>query len=309
MRRTDGPPRNAAVLGIVLAIFGISFAGPLVKLSSAHPIAIAVWRLAASLVLIAGFLLVTGEWREWRKLTLKDFLLGVCAGVFLAVHFCTWNASVQMTTILLVTALGTLQPMVIALLSSIFLKERPTSEQFAGLAIATLGAVIISIPSFSGGFVLSGNRPLVGNVVAFIAMLAVASYMTTGRHLRGVLSVWSFAGLVYGMCFLSLLIIAFVNDVQLLPQPPREWMIFVGLAIGPMLLGHTVMNWAIRYLPAYVVSLTVLAEPIGGTLLGVLLPGVREIPSMWTFVGGAVLLLGAAVTIYKEGSRRNRSGT
>jgi drug/metabolite transporter (DMT)-like permease len=59
-----------------------------------------------------------------------------------------------------------------------------------------------------------------------------------------------------------------------------------------MLLGHTGLNWALKYLPAYLVVLTVLGEPVGATLLAAVLPGIREVPSMYTLIGGAVLLAG-----------------
>ena len=82
--------------------------------------------------------------------------------------------------------------------------------------------------------------------------------------------------------------------------------IFVGLAIGPMLIGHTGMNWALKYLPAYVVNLTVLGEPVGATLLGALIPSIRQIPTVNTLVGGAIVLGGVLVAA-AGASRRSTS--
>jgi drug/metabolite transporter (DMT)-like permease len=81
-----------------------------------------------------------------------------------------------------------------------------------------------------------------------------------------------------------------------LHQPPRELAIFSALAIGPMLLGHTGLNWALKYLPAYVVNLTLLGEPVGATVLAAILPGIRELPGTATLVGGALILAGIYVT-------------
>jgi drug/metabolite transporter (DMT)-like permease len=86
-----------------------------------------------------------------------------------------------------------------------------------------------------------------------------------------------------------------VLAVPLTPQPPRELAIFAGLALGPMLLGHTGMNYALRYLPAYVVNLTVLGEPIGATLLAALLPGIAEVPTLITVIGGGLILAGVVL--------------
>ena len=76
--------------------------------------------------------------------------------------------------------------------------------------------------------------------------------------------------------------------------------IFTGIALGPMMLGHTGFNWSLRYVPAYVVSLAVLAEPVGATLLAALIPAIAETPSAWTLTGGAVILGGLVVGTLSE---------
>ena len=99
--------------------------------------------------------------------------------------------------------------------------------------------------------------------------------------------------------------IALFRGVPLAPQPSRELAIFAALALGPMLLGHTGMNWALKFLPAYVVNLTVLGEPIGATLLGALIPAIHQIPSVSTLVGGAVVLGGVIITARVNTASRN----
>jgi drug/metabolite transporter (DMT)-like permease len=81
-----------------------------------------------------------------------------------------------------------------------------------------------------------------------------------------------------------------------LHQSTRELAIFSALAIGPMLLGHTGLNWALKYLPAYVVNLTLLGEPVGATVLAAVLPGIREVPGVATLSGGALILAGIYMT-------------
>jgi drug/metabolite transporter (DMT)-like permease len=127
--------------------------------------------------------------------------------------------------------------------------------------------------------------------------VTVALYYLAGRRLRQTLDLWPYVGLVYSACVLTLLVIAGIARIPLAPQPPREILIFTALALGPMLLGHTGMNWALRYLPAYVVTLTVLGEPVGATLLAAVLPGIREIPSPITLLGGAVVLGGILLAL------------
>ncbi|MGI8508675.1 MAG: DMT family transporter [Gemmatimonadaceae bacterium] len=297
-RSTRVPP--AWVLGA--SLLGISFAGPLVRLSSADPVAIAAGRLAFALVAIAVMLVITGEWRQWRTLAGTDWLLALGAGVILALHFWAWNASIHLTTIAASTTLVTsLQPGFVALLSVFIVHEAPSRRQMMGLALAMIGAAIITGPDiFSAGPAApnSAQRPLLGNLLSIGAGAAAALYMTLGRRLRAELGAWSYVGIVYSAALVALLLIGGASGIRIVPQPPRELLIFLGLAVGPMLVGHTGMNWALEHLPAYIVNLTVLGEPIGATLLGAIIPGIHEIPRWTTFVGGAVVLAGVVVTAW-----------
>ncbi|PYO04797.1 MAG: hypothetical protein DMD30_15120, partial [Gemmatimonadetes bacterium] len=81
---------------LALSLLGISFAGPLVRLSAADPITIAVWRLGLSLIIVAAFLFSSGEWRDWKRLTTRELALAAFGGVCLALHFWAWNASIHL---------------------------------------------------------------------------------------------------------------------------------------------------------------------------------------------------------------------
>ena len=100
--------RPAAVLA--LSLIGISFAAPLVRLSEAHPLAIAAWRLGFSLLIVGAFLGASGGWRQWRALGARDFGAAAAAGVMLALHFWSWNASLRYTTVAASVVLVNLQP-------------------------------------------------------------------------------------------------------------------------------------------------------------------------------------------------------
>ena len=280
---------------LALSLLGIAFAGPLVRLSNADPLAIAAWRLAFSLLIVGGFLVASGEWREWRRITGSELALASVAGVSLALHFWAWNASIHLTTIAASVTLVNLQPAVVAAISAVALREAPTKRQIFGIAVAIAGAFIVAAPDFQGGMSPVGNRPLLGNLLAVSAAVTAAIYYTLGRHLRRSLGIWAYVGIVYSAALLTLVVIALSRGTALGPQPPREMAIFAGLALGPMLLGHTGMNWALKYLPAYVVNLTVLGEPVGATLLGALIPAIRQIPTVNTIVGGAIVLGGVLV--------------
>lgn len=293
---------------LALALLGISFAAPLVRLSAADPVAIAVWRLGFSLIIVGAFLVSTGQWRDWRRVTKPEMVLAIAAGVALALHFWAWNASIHLTTIAASEMLVNLQPAVVATISAIALRETPSRKQLWGIAIAIVGALVVAAPDFSGGLVLAGNAPLLGNLLATSAAVTAAIYYTIGRRLRASLGIWSYVGIVYTAAFLTLVAIALLRDVKLTPQPPREIAIFAGLALGPMLLGHTGMNWALKFLPAYVVNLTVLGEPVGATLLGAVIPAIRQIPPVSTLLGGAIVLTGVVIAAGNTNRRSTAGG-
>jgi len=289
--------RAPPALVLVCSLLGISIAAPLVRLSHAHPVAIAVWRLGFSLVAVAAALAVTGGWRQWRTLTPRRTLIAIGAGVLLALHFWSWNSSVGMTTVAASVVLVSLQLAIVAGVSALWLRERPSRRQSTGIAVAILGAIVVALPDVLGARAPGATgRALLGDALALVGALTAALYYVSGRRLRGTLDLWPYVGLVYGACFLTLLAIAGALDLPLLPQPPREVAIFAALAAGPMLVGHTGMNWALKYLPAYVVNLTVLGEPVGATLLAALIPGIGELPTIATLAGGVLILAGVLAT-------------
>jgi drug/metabolite transporter (DMT)-like permease len=291
------PRRGAALLVLGLAMLGISFAAPLIRYSSAHPLVIAIWRMAFSLGIIAAFLIPSRGWRQWRTLDRRGIAMALGAGVMLAVHFWTWNTSLAFTTVAASVVLVNTQPVIVAALSAAWLREIPTRAQWAGIAVAMFGALVIVVPDLRGGGSPAMDRALLGDLLALAGAVTAALYYLAGRRLRGTLDLWPYVALVYGACFVTLVIIALILGIPMLPQPAREWWIFAALAAGPMMLGHTGMNWALRYLPAYSVNLTTLAEPLGATLLAAALPGIREVPPLATLAGGVFVLVGIFIAL------------
>jgi drug/metabolite transporter (DMT)-like permease len=311
----DSPKAStrSSLLVLAAALLGISFAAPLIRLSNAPALVIASWRLGFSLVIIAIVLAVRGEWRAWRVLGRRDLLLASGAGILLALHFWSWNASLRYTSVAASVTLVDLQPVLIAAISARWLGEPPSRKQWWGIALAVFGAIVVGLADVPGGpagivrALTSGaaagdgatstanaarSRALFGDLLACVGAVTGAMYFLIGRRVRQSLALWPYVGLVYSAAFVVCVLLAMLSGASLYPQPQRELAIFAGLALGPMLLGHTGMNWALGHLPAYVVNLTTLGEPIGATILAALLPGIGEVPGWGTVVGGALVLAG-----------------
>lgn len=299
----EAPRRGTVPPGFALsgAVVAISFAGPLVRFSTADALVISAWRLLFSTAFIALILLARGKTFGGVGLRPREWLMGVGAGILLAGHFWAWVASIQLTTIASSSVLVSTQPLFVAGLSVAFLRESPTPRQWLGILVAIGGAGIIGWGDFS-----LGGEAVLGDFLALSAGMMSAGYFTIGRSLRRKLDLWAYTGLVYGAAALVLaLAVVGGPSVSLTGHAFQDWMVFLALAAVPMMLGHTGINYALRYLPAYVANLASLGEPVGATLIAWLLPSIREIPPPQTLLGGVLVLFGIALGTVSRGGGRS----
>jgi drug/metabolite transporter (DMT)-like permease len=281
-----------------MAVLAISWAGPLVRFASAPALAVSAWRLVMSVAFIAVVLLVRGT--PMPHLSRRDWLFATASGIFLALHFWSWIASIDLTTVSSSVVLVSTQPVFVALLSGVLLGERATARQWAGIAVAVTGAVIIAW----GDFTL-GPAAMLGDALALAGAVFVSGYYVIGRRLRQQLDLWWYIFIIYGIAAAALVLaIAAMPSVPLIGFPARDWLVFAALAAGPMMLGHTAVNYALRYVRAYIANLAILGEPIGATLIAWLLPSIAEVPGPQTIAGGALILVGIAVTVMKRETER-----
>lgn len=293
-------PALSPWLALVVAAAAISWAGPLVRLTGVPALSVAVWRMVFSMAFIGLVLAARGSVMKGVRLSARDWLLAAFAGALLAGHFWSWIASIRYTTVASSVVLVSLQPFIIAVLSVVLLGERPNRWQWWGIAVAVVGAGVVGWGDFE-----IGGRALFGDALAFLAAWLVSGYYLVGRVLRRKLDLWAYIAVVYGVAALVLLGVAIASpSVPLTGFATGDWLVFLALAAGPMMLGHTGVNYAIRYVPAYVANLFILGEPVGATLIAWLLPAIREVPPIRTLWGGALILLGIVLGSGVLGRRR-----
>lgn len=288
-------PPLPPVLVLVVAVVAFSWAGPLVRFTDAAALAVSAWRLLFSVAFLAAVLVLRPDSRRaLAALGVRELRLALAAGTFLALHFWIWIASIDFTTVASSVVLVSTQPLWVALLSMLFLGERPRRGEWVGLVVAVAGAAWIG-----WGDVALGPRALLGDGMALLAALLAAAYYSVGRALRPGLDLWSYVGLVYGVAA-GLLLAA----VLLSPSVPlvrgyeaTDWLVFLALAAGPMMLGHTGVNYALRYVRAYLANLATLGEPLGATLIAWLLPAIGEQPGPSLVGGGLLILFGVGLAL------------
>jgi len=293
----DDRTRSYIALGI--AICAISTGAVLVRLSDAPSGVAAFYRVLFTTVPLLPIAL----WRyrpAFRQLSRRDLGFATLSGVALAAHFATWFESLAWTSVAASVTLVQAQPLFVAVAAWALLSERIPRRTTAGILVAVAGMVVMSLGDLLGG-VLVGPNPLLGNGLAVVGAVMAAAYVLAGRSLRQRVALIPYVVIVYSVCTVGLLAVALLQGGPMTDYPPREWLIFVGLAIGPGLLGHTLINWTLAHLESAVVSVSLLGEPVGATILAALL--LAETPTPVTVLGGVVVLAGIYVTALARGGQ------
>jgi drug/metabolite transporter (DMT)-like permease len=241
-------------------------------------------------LLLAPVVLTTRR-AELRALTRREWGGMLVGGLLLALHFAAWITSLAYTSVAASVVLMTTHPFFVGLASHLLLRERLSRGMGVALIVAVAGSVLIGL-----GDLRQGSHRLWGDVLALVGAVAVAGYFVIGRRLRAQLSLLAYVFPVYGIAAVVLMVVMLASDCSPLPQRPATWGWLSLMALG--ILGHSALNWALRYLSATYVTIAILGEPIGSTLLAWWL--LDEPPSPWAAVGGALILGGIVVASYAE---------
>lgn len=241
---------------------------------------------------------------EFKLITRKDWLLSTLAGIFLAFHFILWFESLNYTSVASSVVLVTLQPIFAFLGTYLFFKERFTSGAIISMIIALLGSVIISW----GDFQISGMA-LFGDILAFIGAIAITAYFLLGQNARRRLSLMTYTFVVYSVSSITLIIYNVLLQNPFTGYSTNYWLIFLALAIFPTFFGHTLFNWALKWLSTSTISMAIVFEPIGASVLAYFILGEKITWSQW--LGGTIVIFGlflfilstnrkSSVTIHKK---------
>ena len=262
-------------------MLAVSASAIFIRLADAPAVAIAMWRCALGAAILLPPALVRGD----RFPKGRDLYAGIASGVALGAHFGFWISSLDYTSVAASVVLVSTQPVFVAVFAYVLFGERTTPLSFLGIVIAIAGTAIIA----ADGSV--GSAALFGGTLALVGAVTVAVYVLIGRFSRtGGVGVLPYSIVVYSAAAAALLPVTLMLDVPLWGYSGQTWFWLAAITLGPQLMGHTVFNWALRYVQASVISGTILAEPVVAALLAWLV--LSERPGLPTLVGGAVVLAG-----------------
>ena len=285
-------PAIKPYLGLAIGIVAVSFASIFIRLAEAPSLVIAASRLTIASLILAPAAFIRGK-DELRSLTKGDLRLALLSGLFLGVHFATWISSLEYTSVASSVVFVSTSPMFVGLASHFLLKERVSRQMFAGIAASVLGGMIVGYGDFG-----LGTRELFGDFLALAGAVAVSVYLLVGRKLRRHLSLLSYIFLVYGTAAVFLIAVCLAMGHTLSGYSRQTYLLFVLLAVVPQIIGHSSYNWALKYLPATLVGVATLGEPIGSTILAYF--ALKEAPTLAKLGGGVLILAGIYVSSRAE---------
>ncbi len=257
----DHPP--ALYIGVLtVALVGIAHSAIFVRVADADPIVIAAFRLAIAAGVLAPATLLFA-WSDLRALAGRELRLIAAAAVFLALHFATWIASLDYTSIANSVVLVTLVPVWLALYGLLILRVPMGRLTWFSIALAVAGSVVVA-----GGSAAGGSTSLGGDLLALAGGLFFAGFFLLAQRVRQTVALLPFVTLVYGSAAVLLWIVVLALGLPIVGLSATTYGAIVALALVSQIVGHTGYNWAVRAIPPTLLAVTFLGEPVLAALLG-----------------------------------------
>jgi len=273
-----------------MGIIAVSTASIFIKLCDAPVLIIAAYRMMLASLMLTPFACYQKTWRGWGKDDLGWFFL---SGLLLSLHFAFWIASLKVTSVASSVVLVTTHPIFVGIGGWLFLKERLGLNLIFGIALSVLGSGLISYGDMS-----LSKEALMGDGLALLGAIAASGYLLVGRKMRKGQVLLSYIFPVYSTAGLLLILFALIFQESFWGYSSPTVLYLVLLALVPQLIGHTTFNWALKYLPASVIAIATLGEPMGSTLLAYLILG--EGLTIWKVIGGMSIFAGILIALRKK---------
>lgn len=285
--------KNPYASFIVIAIIFVSFSAIFVKWSEAPATIISMYRMIFASILIFPFVWIHRS--EFKKLKGKDWLFLSCSGLFLALHFGLWFGSLKLTTVASSTIILTLQPVIALIGSYLLYKEKTTKAALLLIGIAVCGAMMIG-----WGDLAISKQAILGDILSFLSVIAVVGYLLIGQNAVRKVSHWIYSFTVFSFAAVFLVIYNLIIAVPMVGYELKEWGIFLLLAIFPT-VSHVIFNWLLNYVNTTTISMSILGEPVGASILAAIMLG--EKITRWQMVGGFIVMVSVFLYLWIQKKR------
>jgi len=286
-------------IALPAAVLFASFSSIFIRMSTAPSLIIAFYRMGFSFLLVAPFaaagLARTSGGSPVSSSRLQKgpgsvsgnrvVFLSILSGFFLALHFASWISSLKFTSVASSVVLVNTHPIFVFLISRYIIKERHRAGELVFVTVTVIGSAVLGWGDWA-----KGTGVLLGDILAIAGALSVGVYMVLGRAVRQTMSLWSYTFSVYGSSAFFLLLMVIGADLPLWPYTSRDFAIFFGLALFCTFFGHSIYNWALKYVGSTYLSMNILLEPVIAGLLAFFF--FQEIPTVINGIGAFIVLFG-----------------
>ncbi len=249
-------PRVWIYGALAAGIVALGWSAILIRLADAPPLAIAAYRMLGGAALILPFT-AKNALAVWRALPARQRALWVASGLFLTLHFALWIESLRHTSVASSVVLVTTNPIFAGLGGWLIMGEREGRDFWAGVGCTVVGGALLA---WSDVWTWEGSA--LGNALALGGAVMASGYLLCGRRLRGHLPLGPYVTLCYGLSGVLLALAAWTTRQPLTGFSGATWALFAVMAVGPTLIGHTAVNFALAHLPPGKVALTIVGEPV-----------------------------------------------
>ncbi len=287
LRKNVGAIRESPLLGLWFGVCAVSAAPILIKLTHAPALAIAAYRLGFAVVLLYPAFYAR-RFRAQMPYTASDFALSIFAGLLLALHFATWISSLSFTSVASSIVLVSTTPIFAALIAHFFTRDKVTPNLWLAVGITLIGSVIIAWEDLH-----RAHTAFLGDLLALAGAITGAGYLLVGRRARRSRDLLSYIFPLYIAAGTLLFLGCLVVKTPLSGYPSSAWLYLFLLALVPTVLGHSSINWSLKYFHPAMVGIFLLAEPVISIILAYFI--LTESPSAAKLLGCTVVIGGIAL--------------
>jgi drug/metabolite transporter (DMT)-like permease len=278
------------ILLLLVGVFCCATSVLMIKASELHPAVLSSYRLLLAALLLSP-LYVRNVKKYHSEYSARDLRLTLLPGLTLALHFITWAQGAQWTHAANASLIVNMVPVVMPFLLFFTMGEVITKEEVIGTLVSLAGVVWLA----SSDFWVS-RQSLMGDLTCFGSMLLFSYYLALGRINRNVPNIWLYLVPLYAVAgIICFLVALFVAD-PLGPHPSRDYLLSLGLAVIPTIIGHSILNNAMQRLSGQIVSVFNLFQFLFAGALAYFI--FREVPSP-TFYGAGALVVGGAIIVIR----------
>ncbi len=249
------------------------------------PLAIGFIRLFFTALIVMPFALYK-EKGHIKTLKKRHIFTCIASGTLLAIHFFCYFSSLIYTNAFISTITGAIQPIIISIISYFVFREKLSKRNLIGMTIAILGIFYIGYAAMDS----VSNSSFTGFVYSMFTAVFFSFYLLIARYGMKFIKQYTYLGLLFSSCCVVLLMAVIVTKTPIFNYPYEVYLNCFLLCVCCTILGHAILNVAVKYISATEVSIISLIGPIFATIYDYVFFSQKVTISQ--LIGGIIIVIG-----------------